>query len=241
MFGLDEYTLKARLFPSVLAVVPALSLATVFVATTPLGLPQALVTFAVLVLVYTFSDVGRRFGKAAERRLFAETGGRPAFSAIRRSGSDLSASTKDRCRSFLSEKIGQSVPSAYIETHSPRKADDFYRDCAAWLREQTRDTKRFKILFNENITYGFRRNLYGMKWFALPLNLVVVVATVAMLIEPRIFPGEPPPGLEVVVLVIAAIHGSLFTFGVSANAVREASDQYERQLALSCETLLEAG
>jgi hypothetical protein len=31
----------------------------------------------------------------------------------------------------------------------------------AWLLTQTRDTKTFSILFRENISYGFRRNLWS--------------------------------------------------------------------------------
>jgi hypothetical protein len=31
------------------------------------------------------------------------------------------------------------------------------------VREFTRDTKKFNIMFNENVSYGFRRNLSGLK------------------------------------------------------------------------------
>ena len=41
------------------------------------------------------------------------------------------------------------------------------------VREETRDHTAYPLLFSENITYGFRRNLAGLKPTALVCNLVV--------------------------------------------------------------------
>ena len=236
---LDLYTLRARLFPSVLAVAPLLALATMFVATVSFGIPQTLVGIAVAVLLYTCAEVGRRFGKSAEKRLFAEYGGRPVFAALRRQSHVFSGATKERYRNFLAAKIGQQVPSSKAERDDPRSVDGFYRDCAAWLREHTRDTEKFKVLFNENIGYGFWRNLRGMKALALVCNVITLVASAVMLWEQGLFPGEPERGLLVVVLVIALIHALFFFVAVTDKAVMEASDNYERQLALATETFLD--
>lgn len=41
--------------------------------------------------------------------------------------------------------------------------------------------KKFSILFNEFATYGFRRNLFGVKWPALLLNATVVFICAGLL------------------------------------------------------------
>ena len=78
-------------------------------------------------------------------------------------------------RAFLSSKIGQSVPTEQAEKDNPKVGDAFYERGGGWLRENTRDTKKFPVLFSENITYGYRRNLLGLKWPALGLNAAMLL------------------------------------------------------------------
>ena len=103
-----------------------------------------------------------------------------------------------------------------------------------------RDTKKFHILFGENITYGFRRNLLGMKPIALVLNILTVIAcagistatewpvTLASLSRSKLLP----------VFVIVLLHAAYLMFAVTESGVIEASKQYSRQLFLSCESLM---
>jgi hypothetical protein len=71
--------------------------------------------------------------------------------------------------------LARTAPTASEEEENQADADAFYEQAGIWLRENTRDPKRFSILFNENITYSYRRNLLGLKWIALGLNLAVAV------------------------------------------------------------------
>jgi len=50
-------------------------------------------------------------------------------------------------------------PAPEQEAADPEAADGFYTRAGNWLRENTRSKKKFDILFNENVTYGYRRNL----------------------------------------------------------------------------------
>ena len=50
------------------------------------------------------------------------------------------------------------APTAAQEEADPAAADSFYTRAGTWPRENTRDQKKFDILFNENVTYGYRRN-----------------------------------------------------------------------------------
>ncbi|TPK10302.1 hypothetical protein [Mesorhizobium sp. B2-5-7] len=158
---LDSYSIRARLFPAVWAIAPAIALATVAVTWNAFSLPQAITTLAVGVIFVGFSDIARRFGKRAERQIFSSTGGRPAITLLRRGKQEFAEETKDRYRNFLAKQLGEPAPTAENELNNPRIADGFYERCGNWLRERTRDTTKFKILFEENKTYGFRRNLYA--------------------------------------------------------------------------------
>jgi len=236
---LDAYSIQARLFPAILGIAPAIALATVAVTWNTFSLPQAVTTTAVAVLFVGFSDIARRFGKRAERELFRETGGRPTMTLLRHSNSTFDDKTKTRYRNFLGSVLGENVPTAQEEYDTPHVSNGFYERCGNWLRERTRDTTRFKILFEENKTYGFRRNLYGVKWPALILNAAVMLVCLLILSRKFNVPNDPTLTQVFTVMVIAGIHACYFFFFVGRDAVIEASDQYARQLVLSCETLMQ--
>ena len=51
-----------------------------------------------------------------------------------------------------------------------------YDSAARWLRKATRDRRQFNLVFTENVSYGFRRNLFGVRWIG---GLVALLCAVA--------------------------------------------------------------
>jgi hypothetical protein len=74
------------------------------------------------------------------------------------------------------------LPDAAEETRDPEGADARYEDATARLRELTRDTSRFRLVFAENVEYGSRRNSLGLRPFALGIALGGLVLSVAVII-----------------------------------------------------------
>ncbi|WP_454014290.1 hypothetical protein [Aquamicrobium terrae] len=144
-------------------------------------------------------------------------------------------------RAYLAKQLREAPPSAEEEERDPAAADAFYDRCGVWLREHTRDKAKFRILFEENMTYGFRRNLYGLRWLGLALNALVVAVCVYLLCPFGTWISETTRTEIFAVLTIAAIHALYFLFFVTRRSVEEASEQYARQLALSCEGLMGSG
>lgn len=64
------------------------------------------------------------------------------------------------------------MPTAAQELADPRAAEDAYEAATTALIAATRDTKKFRLLFDENINYGFCRNMCGLK----PVGLVLSIA-----------------------------------------------------------------
>jgi len=235
----DAYTLRARLVPAAIAAAPALAAIALLISWNKIALSNMIATGALLVLLFSLADFARRQGKRIEPILYQEMGGKPSTTMMRYADNSFDASAKERYRSFLSGKIKSAVPTEAEEKANPQEADAFYERCGAWLRENTRDTKKLSILFSELLTYGFRRNLLGSKWPALILNVIVVALCCGLLWQ------RWPLGMEddlttriVVVLVIAVIHALYIAFVVSKASLMEAARTYARQLILSCETFL---
>lgn len=173
---LNPYERKARLYPALLVmlvpVIAATLVAPVF-SNQLAGLASLATALGGMTLL---SSLGREWGKRNEQKLFESWGGPPTTLMLLRATSSLDQPTLDRYRKVLEGKIsGLQFPDAASEVSDPEKAIAICESAVKWLREATRDTKRFSLVFAENINYGFRRNLLGVK----PLALVICVLTLA--------------------------------------------------------------
>ena len=146
--------------------------------------------------------------------MFEEMGGKPSVTMFRRSDTTIEEPTKERYRQLIAGKIKQPVPTAGQEVANQAEADTFYDACGTWLRANTRHPKKFPLLFGENVGYGFRRNLFGLKWPALALNLIVVAICAALLWYRGALDMDNDLTMRtVVVLIVAAIHALLLLRG----------------------------
>ncbi|MEJ1937655.1 hypothetical protein WDZ92_46275, partial [Nostoc sp. NIES-2111] len=234
------YTLRARLSPAIIAAAPAFAAIALLLSWTQFSLSNTIASVGLVALLFALADTARRRGKKIQPQVYAELGGMPSTTTLRHSDSTFDAASKARYVAFLAGKINETAPTEAQEQADPAVTDAFYSRCGDWLRENTRNAKKFNILFNENVTYGFRRNLLGMKWSALTLNLLVVIVSGYVL-----YHGSVPyqdiqhvEGRVIVVLVVAVLDALYVGVGVNRAAVAEAAKSYARQLILSCETLL---
>lgn len=164
MMKLDRYTYCARLLPALIVSLPLLIL--MFI-TLPViwKLIGALSAMGVSVaLIFLMAQCGRDAGKRKEPDLFRTIGGKPSTRLLRHSDQTLPPATKKRYHDFLvANAPGFNPPTPQQEASDLDAADKMYDSAVDWLRAKTSDTKLHDLLFAENISYGFRRNLWGMK------------------------------------------------------------------------------
>jgi len=236
---LESYSRRARLFPALVAGGSLVVTAFVLAPLTNMGLPQLGAGLLSGVLIYALADTARRRGKRLEASLYAAWGGKPSTVMLRHSDALLDAGTKERYLKFLAGKLGTAAPTEQDEAADLTKCDQFYERCGNWLRENTRDTKIFKLLFDENVAYGYRRNLLGLKWPGFILDLLVLIGCAVAFW--RWLPLAVENTLSVKVGVVGAfalLHALFMLFLVTKESVREAAVTYARQLLLCCETLM---
>lgn len=234
----DSYSLRARLFPAIIAAAPAFAAIALLISWKSFEISNAIATVAAVVMLYAIADFARWRGRVMEPVLYAEQGGMPSIIILRRNDSTINENNKQRYREFISKKLKVAVPTQEIENSDQAIADSFYEQCGTWLRQNTRDTKKFPLLFNENLTYGFRRNLFGVKWLALGLNVTVVIISLILLHEYDWDWASVLGKRTTLVLVIAAIHAAYILIAVRKTLVFDASRSYARELILSCESFL---
>ena len=175
VFGVDRYELTARLRPAFLALLPAITLALVWIPaawTIWGGVVSLLVTCGVTVMLSRFA---RYRGRRIEAKYKDQLGTAVSMMALRHRDRLIDPVTKRRYHEVL-RRAGHDLPTASMETATPDVADTHYRGCVTWLLEKTRDTKSYGLIFEENIDYGFRRNALGLKAAAVPIALTCAIA-----------------------------------------------------------------
>ena len=232
----DAYSLKARVFPALIAGFPVLALLFVLVPWDHLGVSHAIATAMGLVLLFAFSDLARSRGRKVQKKL----GSGETLNLWYRENKEISEISKSRFRVYIAGKINQPIPTEEDESFRPEYANDFYRSAGDYIRDRTRDASKFSILLGENITYGFRRNLLGLKPVSLLMNFIVLAICIAMIYW-RPVSAIPIVHVDVkmyTVVVAAVLHSLYMLFAVNKGSVYEASKAYGRQLILSCDTVM---
>lgn len=175
---LDPYDRKARLYPALLVMlvpVVALTLVAPVFSSQLAGLASLAVALGGLMLL---SSLGREWGKRKEPQLFQDWGGTPTTLMLLRTTTGLDHVTLDRYQRVLEGKIAglTFLDSADEESQRP-KAAATCESAVKWLREATRDSKKFALIFAENTNYGFRRNLLGVRPLAIVMCVLTLMAT----------------------------------------------------------------
>ena len=173
---MDKYNIQARIYPVIIGFFPiiALGLCYTFEFKSTLHFLSSIEITG--VLVFLFSQLGRDMGKKKEKDLWRKWNGCPSVQLLRLRDNSIDVITKNRYHQKLNGICPvPKVPTFNMEKTHPEKADDVY---VAWTRHlisQTRDPRKFSLLFKENISYGFRRNLWGIKNFSIILILACLV------------------------------------------------------------------
>lgn len=177
----DSYNRKARLYPGLWAVSP------VAVVVISLGIKDAPVISALLGLLSAIggpvllSGYVRLRGSELEPALFESWGGVPTTQLLRASSSGNQALREQRRRA-VEDLTDTELLTAKQERRDQAAADDRIGAALAILRERTRDQQKYPLVYFENTSYGFQRNLLGMRRLGLAIAgggvAVMVVAAV---------------------------------------------------------------
>lgn len=176
MIELDRYSLKARLYPAFIVLLPVFVVSLYYITDFEKYYHYTTALVSVGLFTYLLSQLGRDKGKINESKLFAIWGGKPTTLIFRHSDNTIDQITKGRYHKLLNEKIEDiNIPTQEQEQNDPLFADQIYESCTKYLISKTRDTNKFPLIFKENTSYGFRRNLWGMKFWALIIIFILIV------------------------------------------------------------------
>lgn len=235
---IDSYNRRARLYPALLVVFPI-----VLGGASWSGLDYELAGTVGAILVTLggasfLAQLARDSGKAKEPMLFEAWGGKPSTQALSYSSGKTDALTLQR----VHRKINRHEPGLLFPASAEEEAVDIDRYTASYesannlLVSETRDKGQFNLLFEENMNYGYRRNLWGMKPAGIAtsvLGLVIAGGRIATLYVQ----DQEHSTLAIIAAIVSCFLLVLWIARITPSWVRVAADSYALQLVSTVDQL----
>ncbi|POD70906.1 hypothetical protein BKM17_23715 [Pseudomonas syringae group genomosp. 3] len=242
----DPYDRQARLAPALLSISPVTVMAVALYGD-KLGIVSFIISLLTACgLLFFLSDFARGRGKAKEKALWQKWGGAPSTLVLRhRDNTTFEPGLVENYHAKLSMLMDKHFPSALEELDDPKTADALYASACGMLRDSTRDHKTYGLLFRDNISYGFRRNAFGLRKIAITLcvgSLVWVAIRQGLSIWVTRLQTATNPESFFTLNEVTAIGASLvmllvWSFYITEASVKEAAFCYAKTLILASETL----
>jgi len=233
---LDAYTINARYKPALIVALP------IFLAVLA-WFPNGIKGLSVITGLLTWAggtallaQIGRDQGKKKEPGLYADWGGQPSIRMLRHRDAPNKVIMARRHSKLQGLIKDIKIPTEQDEKEDPAGADRVYDACCAFLRANTRDKKKFPLIAQENMNYGFRRNLWGMRPFGVGMSLIGI-ALVGLSIITFVAEKTPVPRTVVVAGILNGILLILWLAWFNKGWVKIAADAYAERLLESCEKL----
>ncbi|MCM6761171.1 hypothetical protein NB037_01950 [Rathayibacter sp. ZW T2_19] len=220
----DTYSLKARWLPAVITALPILALALAFVGVN-VAVGSFLPAAAFAAISFAAVEYTRTRGQACEKRLVTKWGGMPTTRALRvtsRTG-DLALT---RRRQQVEALSGHQLPTALDEERDPVSADTRYAQAVKTVIIQLRhDGRGADLLQDENVSYGFRRNLRALR----PLGISVLLASIAGCAAGYVILEMDVVALGIV-FILELLVGAFWLFVVRDEWVSQQADTYAERM-----------
>ncbi|WP_143593699.1 hypothetical protein [Synechococcus sp. 1G10] len=233
----ERYDREARLYPALLLISPAVATGVALFSNKLIGLQSLGATVVGFGGAFLLTQLARDAGKSREPSLYKLWGGIPSVLIFRHSHERFDSITKARYHKKLATLVsGAQAPSNEDEQEDPAAADQVYSAWSQYLRANTRDTTKYPLLFQENVSYGYRRNVWGLRPIGISVSLLCSLIAGWRLLFIHEATGEIDQGLAGA-LTVSFLFLALWLFRFTSDWVRVPANAYAERLAESLETI----
>lgn len=235
----SPYEIKARFFPAVLVLAPLVFSLLIWYPELIDWESSLFTLFIVVIIIFFLSKLGRHLGVKKQEKLLAEWGNFPSTIMLRKRDSTIDATTKERYHNFLILKVkGLKIPSLEEELEKPDFYEKQYNSAVKWLLENTRDSSKYSLLLQDNISYGFSRNLLGIKPLGIAFSLVSFVINLFGAYQKYNLILMDIPLKTWLAGLVCVFFTLMWIFYVTKQMVKTASYAYARTLLATCEDVV---
>lgn len=228
MAVLDTYERKARLTPGLYAVLP------IACTITTLGLNKFPLIAGLVGLLsaaggaWLLSNLVGDLGRKAELVLFEKWCGSPTTKALRLREETDNPVQRDGWRSAVTDLTGTALMTGVEETKDPAAADHRITAASAQLLYLGQESGEPAVR-NENVAYGYQRNLYGFRH----IGRTIAVGSIAVQVIVVVGPWKTSTSACTIGIAVCAAFLALWMILPSQERTRLAADRYTRQLFIA--------
>jgi hypothetical protein len=182
---LDEYERSARLAPGLIALLPAVIVVFSLGLRSDPAIAAALGVLGTIGMPLLLTSVVRQRGLDAQASLWRDWGGSPTVQSLRHESTVATATQRAHWRRAIERCTGVRMPTEAEEHDDRSGTDDTYALATSQLIEQTRDREAFPLVAAEGKSYGFARNLYGMRTPAIAVSLIALAVLAGSIVLER--------------------------------------------------------
>jgi hypothetical protein len=175
-------------------------------------------------------------GKKGERKLYEEWGGMPSVAIFRHLDKRLDGITKARYHKKLPTLVKAAAPSRADEERDPAVTNETYLAWSNYLRVNTRDTKKYPLVFQELVEYGYRRNLWGLRPAGIIISGLAAMIASGWCYGKYQITGEWSPDIAGAA-GLALVFLFFWVFRFTPEWVRIPADAYAERLAETTDTM----
>jgi hypothetical protein len=231
----DEYTIKARIFPALTVISPLI----IIIGINLKSLNISVNALIIISLITFLAIISRNLGKNKENKIIRELGAFQTTILLRYSDSTIDSYTKTRYHKYLNRMLPElDLPELpEIEDDNKHKSDDKYNSAVRWLRNNRRDKKKYPLVIKDLITYGYARNLFGLKNISIIMYFSLIVFSMIYFytdnkLSSNINELEIRVILTELVLLISLI---TMIFGINKQIVISQGYAYARSILETCD------
>lgn len=231
----SKYELIARVFPSIIVFSP-LILSVIIWYPQLISLESSLLFIIMFSgFIFFISKIARHLGYEKQKELLNKWGGFPTEKYLSYSDDTIDDITKARYRKNISNASNIYFPSKEEEENNGIETyKDTYQSAIKWLIENTRKND---ILLEDNINYGFTRNMLGLKKLGIIIVfLSLIINFFNIYIEYGLLYLEVPLKIWITLLIIFGVLIGYILY-LNEELVRAQSEAYAKSLLRCCENI----
>lgn len=240
----DKYSFNARVKPALFIILPIVVTAYILIEPLRTLLGTIIGIFVTCGVINFFANQMSSAGNELQEKLFKKWGGAPTTMILRHSNETLEKYTKQRYRAKLNELIPnfKKITENY-EVQNTKDADDYYKSACNFMREYTRNEKKYPLIISENIAYGFSRNLLAFKKTAITIIILSFLISIIFIwvnnesnFDSLSALKDIPPS-NYVLLAIHIIFLLIWSFMINEKWVKIRGMAYAKRLYAACEDI----
>lgn len=233
----EHYAIHARFKPVFVAIFP-------FVLTILAWCPQAktilggamtlLISFGIMTFISIYIS---NLGNDLQDKYFEKWGGAPTTLLLLPNNGELDAYTKQRYFTWLNERCSNlNLPEEIDGMADSETLYEKIRSAVNFMREYTRDKKTYPQVYNDNVSYGFARNIVSIKYAGLLVALVSVLANCLFIYFSYVsVESASSNAMGMVAILSSILSGVVFGLVLSERFVKRRGFRYARTLFEVCD------